>query len=98
VGGLSTLEPPYHYGGSFLLNVIQAIQQQDNATGGPQDELRQYLKAGAEPTTDIIGWWGVSPIQLVCLTHLICPDQHQIPDTEEDGARLPCHPRFSHTI
>ena len=56
VGSPSTSEPSFHYGGSYLLNAIQAIQEQDNAAGGPQDELRQYLKAGAEQTTDIIGW------------------------------------------
>ena len=62
VGSPSTSEPSFHYGGSYLLNAIQAIQEQDNAAGGPWDELRQYLKAGAEQTTDIIGWWGVSPL------------------------------------
>jgi hypothetical protein len=55
------VEPKFHYGGSFLLNAVQALQQQDNAAGGPHDELHQYLQAGVESTTDVIGWWGVSP-------------------------------------
>jgi hypothetical protein len=49
------LGPPMHYGGSFILNAVQAIQQQDNATESPHDELRQYPKSGAEFMTDIIG-------------------------------------------
>jgi hypothetical protein len=53
------LEPSPNYGGSFLLNTIQALQQQDQAAEGPREELRQYLKSGTEPTTDVIGWWGV---------------------------------------
>jgi hypothetical protein len=65
-----TLEPSFQYGGSFLLNAVQAIQQQDNAAGGPCDELQQYLKAGAETTTDIVGWWGVSPAVCIHFTHI----------------------------
>jgi hypothetical protein len=64
-------EPSFNYGGSFLLSAVHAIQQQDNAAGGPRDELRQYLKAGAEATTDIIGWWGVSLKFHAHPTHLI---------------------------
>lgn len=65
-----TSEPSYQYGGSFLLNAVQAIQQQDNAAGGPRDELQQYLKAGAETTTDIVGWWGVSSAVSIHFTHI----------------------------
>lgn len=56
-----TLRPSFQYGGSFLLNAVQVIQEQDNAAGRPHDELQMYLKAGAKTTTDIVGWWGVSP-------------------------------------
>ena len=58
----SVSEPSFHYGGTFLLKAVQALQQQDNAAGGPCDELRQYFNAGVETTRDVIGWWGVSPI------------------------------------
>ena len=51
-----------HYGGSFLLNAVQAIQQKDDTFEGPHDELQQYLKARPEYTQDIIVWWGVSLI------------------------------------
>ena len=66
----STLEPSFQYGGSFLLDAVQAIQKQDNATGGAYDELQQYLKAGAETTTDIVGWWGVSLASCTHFTHI----------------------------
>jgi hypothetical protein len=46
------------------MNAVQAIQQQANTAVGPRDELKHYLKSGAESTTDIIGWWGVSLISL----------------------------------
>jgi hypothetical protein len=45
--------PTFHYGGSYLLNAVQAIQKQDVAAEGPRDELQQYLKSGAESTTDM---------------------------------------------
>lgn len=67
--GPSTPEPSFNYGGSFLLSAVHAIQQQDNAAGGPCDELQQYLKAGAEAMADIIGWWGVS---LKARAHTTC--------------------------
>ena len=51
----STLEPSFHYGGSFLLNTVQAIQEQSYVAGGPCDELWQYLANGAEQTRDIVG-------------------------------------------
>ena len=67
----STPEPPFHYGGSFLLNAVQAIQEQSFVAGGPRDELRQYLNNGAEPMRDIVGWWGVSLTDvLACCTHI----------------------------
>jgi hypothetical protein len=50
-----------NYGGSYLLNAIQAFQQRDSAGEGPRDELQQYLSAGVESTKDVLGWWGVSP-------------------------------------
>jgi hypothetical protein len=62
--------PTFHYRGSYLLKAVQAIQKQDVATEGPHDELQQYLKSGAESTTDVIGWWGVSPIYLRCECHI----------------------------
>jgi hypothetical protein len=62
--GPSVSQPPFHYGGSFLMNAVQAIQQQANSIVGPRDELKQYLESGAESTTDIISWWGVSLIPL----------------------------------
>ena len=69
----STSEPSFHYGGSFLLNAVQAIQEQSYVAGGPRDELWQYLTNGAEQTWDIVGWWGVSLIEvLVCHTHIWC--------------------------
>jgi hypothetical protein len=58
--------PTFHYGGSYLLNAVQAIQKQDVTAEGPRDELQQYLKSGVESTTDVVGWWGVSPIYLRC--------------------------------
>ena len=68
----STSEPSFHYGGSFLLNAVQAIQEQSYVAGGPRDELQQYLNNGAEQMRDIVGWWGVSLIAvLVCCTHLM---------------------------
>ena len=67
----STSEPSFHYGRSFLLNAVQAIQEQSYVAGGPRDELRQYLTNGAEQTRDIVGWWGVSLIEfLACRTHI----------------------------
>ena len=68
----STTEPSFQYGGSFLLNAVCAIQKQDNAAGGPHDELQLYLKAGAETTTDVVGWWGVSPAVCTYYTHIWC--------------------------
>jgi hypothetical protein len=52
------------------MNAVQAIQQQAGTTGDPRDELRQYLKSGAESTTDIVGWWGVSLQVCVYLIHI----------------------------
>jgi hypothetical protein len=67
----STSEPSFHYGGSFLLNTVQASQEQSHVAGGPHDELWQYLNNGAEWTKDIVGWWGVSLIEtLSCCTHI----------------------------
>lgn len=62
------LKPLFHYGGTFLLSAIQAIQQQGGTFKGPHDKLKQYLEAGVEATNNIIGWWGVSPIYLVVHT------------------------------
>ena len=56
----TTSGPSFHYGGSYLLNTVQAIQHQDHATKGLCDKLQHYLKSGAESMADIIGWWGVS--------------------------------------
>ena len=54
------------------MSAVQAIQQQADTTEGPRDELKQYFKSGVESTTDIIGWWGVSPspisLSVSCLT------------------------------
>ena len=67
----STSEPSFHYGGSFLLSAVQAIQEQSYVAGGPRDELWQYLNNGAEQTRDIVDWWGVSLIEvLACCTHI----------------------------
>jgi hypothetical protein len=43
------------------MSMVQAFQQRDQAAAGPREELQQYLKTGIESTTDILGWWGVSP-------------------------------------
>ena len=62
---------PFQYGGSFLRSAVQAVQQQDGAIEGPREELQLYLKSGAESTTDVIGWWGVSPciFECACMTN-----------------------------
>ena len=68
--GPSASQPSLHYGGSYLMNAIQAIQiqQQADTADGSHDELQKYLKSGAESTTDIVGWWGVSFLSLsVCV-------------------------------
>ncbi|KIL56126.1 hypothetical protein M378DRAFT_39166, partial [Amanita muscaria Koide BX008] len=46
------------YGGSFLLEAVQSLQQEEKAAGSPQDELKQYLESGAEPTDNVVAWWG----------------------------------------
>ena len=60
--GPFTLQPSLHYGGSYLMHAVQAIQiqQQADTADGPHDKLQKYLKSRAEPTTDIVHWWGVS--------------------------------------
>ena len=60
--GPSVSQPSLHYSGSYLMNAVQAIQiqQQADTADGPRDELHKYLKSGAETTSDIVGWWGVS--------------------------------------
>jgi hypothetical protein len=55
---LQVSKPSFQYGGSFLINAVQALQQQDNTAGGPRDKLYQYLKTGVETMEDAIGWWG----------------------------------------
>lgn len=60
--GQSPPGPQFHYGGSFVRDAVQAFQRQVKA--GPRDELQQYLSSGVEDTTDILGWWGVSPMYI----------------------------------
>jgi hypothetical protein len=69
----STLQPSLHYGGSYLMNAVQAIQIQQQAVtaDGPCDELQKYLKSGAEPTTDVVGWWGVSFFLIFECAHML---------------------------
>lgn len=64
--GPSATQPSLHYGGSYLMTAVQAIQiqQQADTADGPRDELQKYLKSGAESTTDIVSWWGVSLLSL----------------------------------
>ena len=58
--GTTANTPPAHrYGGSFLFEAIQSLQQEEKATGSPCDELKMYLESGIEQTLDVIGYWGV---------------------------------------
>ena len=50
----SMLEPSFQYGGSFLLDAVQAIQKQDNTTGGAYDKLQQYLNSQWSAITSIV--------------------------------------------
>jgi hypothetical protein len=60
-------KPSAHYGSSYLLKAVQMFQQKEKAEGSPRDELKQYLKSGAEAATDVVTWWGVShSCQSVC--------------------------------
>ncbi|KAH9051622.1 hypothetical protein EDB83DRAFT_2316753 [Lactarius deliciosus] len=49
-----------NYGGAYLINAVQAFQQQQHASEGPHEELQQYLKTGVESMTNVLGWWGGS--------------------------------------
>jgi hypothetical protein len=100
--GSSVSQPSLHYGGSYLMNAIQAIQtrQQADTASGPRDELRKYLKSGVESTTDVVGWWGVSFLRIFECTHVLIEPhgQYHVPDAETDCARLPCDPGVSYSI
>ena len=52
--------PTRRYGGSFLFEAVQSLQQEEKAAGSPRDELKMYLESGVEPTLNIILYWGVS--------------------------------------
>ncbi|KAM6491794.1 hypothetical protein JOM56_012834 [Amanita muscaria] len=54
----------FRYGGSFLLEAVQSLQQEEKAAGSPRDELKQYLESGAEPTDNVVAWWGVRTLRL----------------------------------
>jgi hypothetical protein len=93
------LKPSPNYGGSYLFNTVQALQQEDQAAGGPRDELRQYLKSGVEIVLDIVGWWGVSLTFFECASpNLTKPEQHPVSHIEADRSRLPCNPRVGNSI
>jgi hypothetical protein len=49
-----------HYNASCLIESVQSFHMQEAAAMEPQDELTRYLQVGPEPTTDVVGWWGVS--------------------------------------
>ncbi len=51
--------PARRYGGSFLFEAVQSLQQQEKATGSPRDELKMYLESGVEHISDVISYWGV---------------------------------------
>ena len=52
--------PTHHYGGSFLFEVVQSLQQEEKAAGSPRDELKMYLESRVEPASNVILYWGVS--------------------------------------
>ena len=76
--------PQFQYGGLFLLKAVQAIQEKDVTAVGSHDELQQCRQSGAECTTDIIAWWGVSAIYIyiyICTLYLSNGSPRLTPDT-----------------
>ena len=53
-------QPTHQYGGSYLVQAVQSLQQENLAESSPRDKLARYLKSGPESAPDVIGWWGVS--------------------------------------
>ncbi|KAJ7084240.1 hypothetical protein C8R44DRAFT_894208 [Mycena epipterygia] len=49
--------PLHRYGSSFLLNAVKSAQQSQKATAQPRDELKRYLSAPLETTSNILHWW-----------------------------------------
>ena len=58
-GSTSNTAPSNHYGGSFLFETVQSLQQEEKAAGNPRDELKMYLESGIEPGRTAIQYWGV---------------------------------------
>jgi len=43
-----------------MCRAVEAQTAADHSKAGDHDELRSYLKAWLQKTSDVIGWWGVS--------------------------------------
>ena len=41
------------------MGAVQLFQVSEKAVGSPCDELRQYLSAGFETTSNVVSWWGI---------------------------------------
>ena len=61
------------YGFSWMRRAVEAQTAADRSKVGGRDELKSYLKAWLEKTSDVIGWWGVSssflPWNVVLIHH-----------------------------
>ena len=53
------------YGSSFLLDAVNASQQEARARAEPRDELKAYLSTPLEKTDNILHYWGVSDVFVV---------------------------------
>ena len=42
------------------MDAVQSFQVSEKVVGSPRDELRRYLSAGPETTSNVVSWWGVS--------------------------------------
>lgn len=50
----------HQYGSSFLLDVVNSVQQAERAQAHPRDELKGYLSSPLEQTNNVLHYWGVS--------------------------------------
>ncbi|KAF7372957.1 hypothetical protein MSAN_00502900 [Mycena sanguinolenta] len=50
------------YGSSFLMDVVNSVQQAERARAHPRDELKGYLSSPLENTDNVLHYWGGSAI------------------------------------
>jgi hypothetical protein len=58
-GSTSNTAPSNRYGGSFLFEAVQSLQQAEKAVGNPRNKLKMYLESGIESPMTAIQYWGV---------------------------------------